>query len=95
MDGLVQALKSPLPDSVPKTLVFTQTKDIAWKVFHMLHLAAVNKRYVGMYHASQAQRTKLSIQQAFSSVSSDLRCLMATIAFGMVCAQDFKLYIYL
>ena len=45
------SLKSPLPSNVPKTLVFTQTRDMAWNVFHMLRLATVNKSYVGMYHA--------------------------------------------
>ena len=58
--------------SVPKTLIFTQTKDMAWEVFHLLHLAAVNKSYVGMYHASQTQQTKLATQEVFSSVPSDL-----------------------
>ena len=37
-----------------------------------------------MYHASQTQQTKLATQEAFSSVPSDLRCLVAA---GMVCAQ--------
>lgn len=83
----MKSLKSPVVGSVPKTLIFTQTKDMAWKVFHLLRLAAVNKSYVGMYHASQTQQTKLATQEAFSSVPSDLRCLVATIAFGMVCAQ--------
>ena len=80
----MMSLKSTLAESIPKTLVFTQTKDSAWKVFHVLQRAAVKNEYVGMYHADQAERTKLFIQRGFSNPHSDMRCLVATVAFGMV-----------
>ena len=37
-----------------------------------------------MYHASLTERSKREIYIRFSSRSSQLRCLVATIAFGMV-----------
>ena len=51
----------------------------------MLHQAAVNKDYVGMYHTDLTKQTKLLMQQAFSGAQSPMRCLVATVAFGMVC----------
>lgn len=81
----MKSLKSRLPDSIPKTLVFTQTKNLACKVYRTLHQSAINKDYVGMYHADQTKQTKSLMQQAFSGAHSSMRCLVATIAFGMVC----------
>ena len=69
---------------MPKTILFTQTKDVACKIAHTLQLSAA-KNYVGVYHASLTQHTKRAIQDAFSSAGSSLRCLVATVAFGMVC----------
>ena len=72
---------------MPKTLVFAQTKDQAWKIFHMLRGASTKKEYVGMYHASISQNTKTALQYLFKNDHSTLRCLVATVAFGMVCAR--------
>ena len=38
-----------------------------------------------MYHASLTRSNKLSIQQEFGRADSSFRCLVATIAFGLVC----------
>ena len=81
---MLQALKSSTPDGMPKTIIFTQTKDMACKLVYMLQRAATKTSYVDVYHASLTQRTKCAIQDAFSSARSGLRCLVATIAFGMV-----------
>ena len=89
---MIRSLKSTSTESIPKTLIFTLTKESAWKVFHVLQRAAVKNYYVGMYHADQTQQTKLFIQQTFSSPHSNTRCLVATIAFGMVCNSVFCVY---
>ena len=86
----MKSLKITSPASVPKTLVFTQTKDQAWKIFHMLQGASTKKEYVGMYHASISQNTKTALQHLFKSDDSTLRCLVATVAFGMVCTLYFR-----
>lgn len=49
-----------------------------------------------MYHASLIENTKAQIQSAFSGQSS-LKCLVSTIAFGMVSevyTRDFNLVTY-
>lgn len=66
MDGLAKCLKSGSAENIAKTLIFTQTKNSASKVYHMLHQAALNKDCVGMYHADLTKQTKLLMQQAFS-----------------------------
>ena len=70
---------------MPKTIIFTRSKDLACKIAYTLQQSAVKKNYVGVYHASLTQHTKRVIQEGFSSATSSLRCLVATVAFGMVC----------
>ena len=70
---------------MPKTIIFTQSKDLACKIAYTLQQSAAKKNYVGVYHASLTQHTKCAIQEGFSSATSSLRCLVATVAFGMVC----------
>ena len=82
--GIASWLKSPLPSSVPKTLIFTQTKNIACKIYAWLSQCAGTKTYVNMYHASLTHTTKAHIQEEFSSPNTRLRCLVSTVAFGMV-----------
>lgn len=72
------------PTIIPKTVIFSQTKDEVYKVFKSLSALARHKHSVSMYHASQSEETKLFIQSTFRSPSSELRCLSATLAFGMV-----------
>ena len=70
------------PDDVPKTLIFTKTKKDACRVYSKLTKQTRDKKYVSMFHASQAQSTKsFRINQL---KCGSLRCLICTIAFGMV-----------
>ena len=69
---------------IPKTIVYVQTKDMAWKVFHFLEQTAAKRCYVGMYHANLTSHTKSVVYQDFRGSSSSLRCLLATVTFGMV-----------
>lgn len=69
---------------IPKTIVYVQTKDMVWKVYHFLQQAALKRCYVGMYHANLTSHTKSVVHQDFRGPSSSLRCLVATVAFGMV-----------
>ena len=39
---------------------------------------------MGAYHAGLTEETKFFIRQNFSSKTSEMRCLCATVAFGMV-----------
>ena len=82
--GIARWLISSPPSSVPKTLIFTQTKNIACKIYAWLSEHAATKTRVSMYHASLTHSTKAQIQQHFSSSEGDLRCLVSTVAFGMV-----------
>lgn len=68
---------------IPKTVIFSQTKDEVYKVFTLLNTLAKHKHPVTIYHVSQSEETKSFIQSTFRSPSSELRCLSATIAFGM------------
>ena len=88
------------PSSIPKTLIFVGTKDAAVKVYRVLHHSAQFKSLVSMFHTSLTQSTKTHIVEQFQSSSSQLRILVATVAFGMVCSPlhlvltDFsKLYV--
>ena len=62
----------------------TYTKNIACRVHSFLSSAAVNRQYIGMYHASLTSETKQQLCLEFEG-QTNLRCLVATIAFGMVC----------
>ena len=65
-------------------IVFTQTKNAAVKVYDTLSKASYKRHYVDMYHASLTPQTKSFAQQQFQTSESELRCLVATVAFGMV-----------
>ena len=74
------------PKDIIKSIMFCQTKDAAVKIYrHLIAQAACSEEYVGIFHASLKQKTKSEIQHRFQLPSSTLRCLIATIAFGMVC----------
>ena len=78
---------------IPKTIIFSQTKDEVYKVYKFLQTSAKHKHSVYMYHASQSVETKSFIQLTFKSTQTELRCLSATVAFGMVCtAHEHPLY---
>ena len=72
------------PLAIPKTLIFSPTKDAVYKIFSSLHIPRAHKNAVYLYHASQSQETKAYVQSTFKSSTSQLRCLSVTIAFGMV-----------
>ena len=67
--------------------MYVPTKNTACKVYHFLRAASTNKQSVGMYHADLTQATKSSVYEEFTQ-SSVVRCLVATIAFGLVCGND-------
>lgn len=69
---------------IPKMLILTKAKDMTCKVYSFLTNSVSKKRWIGMYHASLTQVTKSFIQRHFQNDESELRCLVATIAFGMV-----------
>ena len=93
----MRCLRSSSPESIPKTLLFAQTKNAACRIYQMLNQAAVKKDYVGMFHADLTKQTKVSMQQAFSGVQSDMRCLIATIAWYVLAIYptcNVKLFIF-
>ena len=85
LNGICVKLAAQDPEDIPKCLLFAQTKNIACKIFSFLRRFSLDRRYVSMYHASLTQRTKEFLRSEFSSSRSHLRCLVSTIAFGMVC----------
>ena len=84
LDGLAKFLRLATDIDIPKTIVYVQSKDVAWKVHHLLQQAALKRCYVGMYRADLTSHTKSVVHQHFRGSSSTLRCLVATVAFGMV-----------
>lgn len=78
-------LKSPNGFIIPKMLVYVQTKDMAWRLYSHMQREAAKRCYVGVYHANLTQTTKSIVYQDFRSSGSSMRCLIATVAFGMVC----------
>lgn len=78
-------LKSPSGFIIPKMIVYVQTKNAAWRVYSCLQKESAKRSYVAVYHASLTQTTKLAVYEDFRSSGSSLRCLVATVAFGMVC----------
>lgn len=81
--GVASMLKTQPASLIPKTLIFTRTKNVACKLYKWLSQSAAEKQYVSMYHASLTTTTKTYLQEKFRK-QSNLRCLIATIAFGMV-----------
>ena len=63
-------------------IIFCQSKEAAVKVYRFLSGSAYRKESVSMFHASLTQNTK---QERFQSSTCTFRCLVATVAFGMVC----------
>ena len=72
------------PCSVPKTVIFFETKKQAVEGFVFLQKSAAQRHYVGAYHASLTEESKFFVRQNFSSRTTEMRCLCATVAFGMV-----------
>ena len=73
------------PGLIPKTLIFTRTKEVAVKIFKHILQHTRSKEYVSMFHASLTSTTKKHIVSRFHATQTSLRIVVATIAFGMVC----------
>jgi superfamily II DNA helicase RecQ len=78
------ALKLKDPKNMPKTVVFCRTKNVAARIYYFLSKEAASRECVSMFHASLTDETKASVYRTFSSSNSVIRCLCATVAFGMV-----------
>ena len=78
-------LKSVHTAQVPKSIVYTQTKNSACKIYRLLSASALNRKRVGLYHADISKSNKAFTHHEFSRADSDLKCLVATIAYGLVC----------
>lgn len=83
-------LQCASPNDIPKTLIFVRTKNNACKVYGVLNTAACHSSYVGMYHASLTNQTKEKVRTDFQG-DTKLRCLVATVAFGMVSSMHIML----
>ena len=81
------AIRLKEPKSLPKTLVFCRTKTSAAKVYLFLRKAASSPDAVSLYHASLTEETKTHVYNTFSSSDSVIRCLCATVSFGMVSSK--------
>ena len=81
LGGVCSRLSVPDPLDFPKTIIFVQTKVIAFSLLKAATLSVPSR--VDMYHASNTERTKAQVRRDFSG-QTQLRCLVSTIAFGMV-----------
>lgn len=72
-----------LGQEMPKTIIYCRTKNDCSKVYLHLRKYARVKCLVTMYHSSLTPATKRDVQDKFKN-GDELRCLSATIAFGMV-----------
>jgi superfamily II DNA helicase RecQ len=83
--GLANSLSSCLnPQQLTKTAIFCRRKESVVTIYQYLKKVAKFHSYVGMFHASLKEETKRAVYDHFISPSSPLRCLLVTIAFGMV-----------
>ena len=73
------------PYDIPKMIVFAATKNAVCRCYAMLSKHAVHRKYVGMFHASMAPMTKATRVVDFTN--GTIRCLVSTVAFGMVCTS--------
>ena len=72
------------PEDFPKTLVFCKTKAQCVNIYNLFIRVSTHKSIVTMYHATLSEETKEFIYHHFTAAESDLRCIVCTIAFGMV-----------
>ena len=70
-------------EEIPKSIIFCRTRNDCSRVFLYLHKQARQKTSVTMYHSSLTQTTKREVERNFKT-GEQLRCLSATVAFGMV-----------
>ena len=72
------------PETFPKTQIFCSTKSLACQILTFFKCNNVQGSFINMYHASLSEETKKAIYELFASPLSPLRCLVSTVAFGMV-----------
>lgn len=87
LSGILGKMKICVNDDAvafPKTLIFCKHKRTVCDVLFHLRRAVKSSEFVTMYHASLSEETKQHVFSVFSSAHSQLRCLVSTIAFGMV-----------
>ena len=48
-------------------------------------MSARNRKSVGLYHTNLSKANKVLTHHEFSRPDSDVKCLITTIAFGLVC----------
>ena len=89
LSGIATKLTSSDPNSIPKTIIFFNTKALVLRAYTYLRNQAYQKHYVGAYHSSLTDETKQFISHSFSSSTAEMRCLCSTIAFGMVSSMKY------
>lgn len=85
MCGIVKILTTPVVALVPKVILYVQTKDMAARLYTHFLAESVSRSTVEVFHASLTPQKKSEVYQSFKSSTSCLKCLVATVAFGMVC----------
>ena len=77
------------PQNFPKTLIFCKTKSQCVRVFNVITKICGSRRMISMYHASLSEETKQSLRVQITNIL-DMRCLVCTIAFGMVSCSPYQ-----
>ena len=72
------------PLSFPKTIIFCRQKRTVCDVYDHITRSLKCKSLVTVYHASLSAETKEHVYHSFCGERSQLRCLVSTVAFGMV-----------
>ena len=83
LTGIAHWLETLPPLSISKTIIFCADQNIACKLYGWLLQNTAMKGVGSMYQANLTGTTKREIQCMFQK-ASNLRCLVATVAFGMV-----------
>lgn len=84
---MVGLLKTTVAALIPKVIVYVQSKDIATKLYRHFLGESVSPLTVDVYHANLTPETKSRVYKEFKSNRSCIKCLVATVAFGMVCSS--------
>ena len=82
LSGVANALKMN-SSSLPKTVIFCSKKETVSSVYHFLHCS--DRSSVTMYHTSLTEHPNKAVYNEFSKQTPHIRCLVSTLAFGMVC----------
>lgn len=69
-------------DPLPKMVIYCQTKELSVSLHRLLRINASSA--VAVYHASLTEETKKAVYEEFCHPGSQIRCLIATVAFGLV-----------